>query len=117
MTQGSLRSGDIVLADFDPSVGNEFQKKRPAVVIEADALLPQSSLATIMPITSNMGSSVIADDIVITRDAQNNLYADSVVKVQYITSFDYSRFDKKIGRINVSAVSQIKAYLKKHFDI
>jgi mRNA interferase MazF len=117
MRQGSLRSGDIVWADFDPSIGHEFQKKRPAVVIEADNLLLQSSLATIIPITSNMGSSVIADDVVLMRDDQNKLYVDSVIKVQYITSFDYGRFDKKIGRINADTVSQIKSYLKKHFDL
>lgn len=116
--RGALRFSDIVLTNFDPSIGHEFQGKRPAVVIETDAQLSQSTLATIMPITSNMGGGVGADDdIPLFPDAQNNLFSDSVIKVQYITSVDYDRFCKKIGRVDANTLAQIKLYLKKHFDI
>jgi hypothetical protein len=43
--------------------------------------------------------------------------SDSIAKVYCITSFDYSRFEKVIGKINEEVKTKIKDYFKKHFDI
>ena len=114
--KGELEFGDVVWVEFDPSVGHEFQHKRPAIVVQSNEQLERSNLVTIVPLTSNTGNAIL-DDIVIVMDSDNNLRTDSVVKVYYITSFDYSRFDKKIGKIDVGVSVAIKSYLKKHFDI
>ena len=116
MRKGDLKFGDIVWTGFDPSVGHEFQDKRPAVVIQSDAQLQASNLVTVIPLTSKIGNRM-PDDIMITPDAQNNLRSDSIAKVYSISSFDYQRFDKKIGEIDTTTVSAIKDYLKKHFDL
>jgi mRNA interferase MazF len=34
--EGELRRGDVWLVSFDPSVGGEVQKTRPAVVLSHD---------------------------------------------------------------------------------
>ena len=114
--KGDLYFGDIVLAEFTPSVGHEFQSQRPAIVVQSREQSIKSNLVTVIPLTSKT-SKVMSDDIVIIADAVNNLRIDSVVKVYCITSFDYSRFVKKIGKINEKYVSTIKKYLKRHFDL
>ncbi|MDP3934919.1 MAG: type II toxin-antitoxin system PemK/MazF family toxin [Candidatus Giovannonibacteria bacterium] len=114
--KGDLEFGDIVLVSCDPSIGHEFKGKRPVVVIQSDEQLKRSNLVTIVPLTSNTGNT-ISDDIVVVTDSDNNLRTDSVAKVYHITSFDYSRFDKKIGKINANVSDAIKSYLKKHFDL
>ncbi|MFA4874408.1 MAG: type II toxin-antitoxin system PemK/MazF family toxin [bacterium] len=111
-----LQYGHIYLVDFEPSVGHEYQKKRPAVIIEADKGLRQSSLVTIMPLTSQM-EKAHQDDIAVRKNVHNRLFVDSVVKVHVITSFDRSRFIKRIGKMDDNVMGSIKAYLKKHFDI
>jgi len=116
MQKGDLEFGDVVWVEFDPSIGHEFQDKRPAIVIQSDEQLKRSNLVTIIPLTSNTGNT-ISDDIVVVMDSDNNLRTDSVAKVYCITSFDYSRFDKKIGKINADVSAAIKLYLKKHFDL
>jgi len=115
MRKGDLEFGDVVWVDFYPSVGHEFQNKRPAVVVQSNEQLKKSNLVTIVPLTSNTGNTT-PDDIMITKDFDNNLSSDSIAKVYCITSFDYFRFDKKIGKINADISIAIKSYLKKHFD-
>src|SRR3989338_1995411 len=111
-----LRLGDIVWTEFDPSVGHEYQDKRPAIVIKSNEQLNKSNLVTIVPLTSQSGN-IVGDDILIPADQENKLRIDSVAKVYCIMSFDYSRFLKIIGKINVKSISAIKRYLKKHFGI
>lgn len=114
--KGDLRFGDIVWTEFDPSVGHEYQDKRPAIVIQSDEQLNRSNLVTVIPLTSRSGN-IVGDDILIPADQKNKLRVDSVAKIYCIMSFDYSRFSKIVGKINVKSVSAIKYYLKKHFGI
>ena len=112
----NLRFGDIVWTNFDPSIGYEFKGNRPAIVIQSSKQLRKSNLVSLLPLTSNT-KNVISDDILISPDNQNKLYSASVIKVYYITTFDYSRIKSIIGRINNQVEKSIKSYLRKHFDI
>lgn len=114
--KGSLVCGDIVWANFNPSTGHEYKKGRPALIVQSDAKLSVSSLATIIPLSSKTAKAV-TDDILIAKNSDNNLFADSVLKVHYISSFDYVRFSKKVGRITQAQMSQVKSYLATHFDL
>lgn len=114
--KGDLEFGDVVWTEFDPSVGHEFQNKRPAIVIQSSEQLRTSNLVTVVPLTSNT-QNLTQDDILIPADSENNLKSNSVAKVYCVTSFDYSRFSKKIGKINVETISLIQVYLRKHFDL
>ncbi len=111
-----FKNGEIFIAKFDPSVGHEFQKDRPAIVVQSDKKLLGSSLITIVGMTSS-AKNMRRDDILVKKDSFNRLYLDSVIKVGAIYSFDRSRFIKKIGRIDPAIMNQIKSYLKTHFDL
>jgi mRNA interferase MazF len=101
---------------FTPSVGHEYQGKRPAVVIQANASLKKGNLATIMPLTSQITKSH-STDILVKKSVLNKLYGDSLVKVQSIESFDRSRFKKRIGTMENDVMVKVQTYLKEHFDI
>ena len=116
MQKGDLEFGDIVWAEFDPSIGHEYQNKRPAIVVQSNEQLKKSNLVTVIPLTAQ-AVNFIGDDLLIIADKINRLRTDSVAKVYCITSFDYSRFSKKIGRIDNDSMIAIKRYLKKHFSI
>lgn len=110
------RYGEIYLVNFDPSVGHEYQKCRPAVVIQSDFQLAKSNLVTIMPLTSQV-AKCYRDDIVVKPTAQNCLFAESVIKVYSITSFDNKRIIKHIGTMEETVLQKIRDYLKWHFRI
>ena len=48
-----LEQGDIIEVDFNPSVGHEPAKSRPAVVVTAYAFNSRSALAGVVPIQSS----------------------------------------------------------------
>lgn len=108
--------GSIWWVSFAPSIGHEFQGRRPAIVIQSDVSLRRANLITVMPLTSQIGKPH-GDDIFISADKRNNLYADSLVKAHHIESFDHGRFLKQIGQMREEDMKKIRAYLKTHFDI
>ena len=109
-----MNKGDIFLINFYPSVGSEFQKVRPSVILQSSVI--SSNLITVMPISSK--TSKIGDaDIFLKKDEKNRLFCDSVIKVTQISSFDRKRFLHFVGRVDRDIISQIDSYLKQHLDI
>lgn len=47
-----LEQGDIIEADFNPSVGYEPAKRRPAIVVSGYGFNSRSSLVSVVPITT-----------------------------------------------------------------
>jgi len=107
-----MDQGEIYLVNFEPSVGREYRKVRPALVIQSKKI--DSSLVTVMPISSNI-QSWQDPDILVQKDTKNRLMCDSVIKVRQVSSFDKRRFIKKIGEVNSPVIRKVRGYLRKHF--
>lgn len=108
--------GSIYLVNFDPSIGTEYQKVRPALVVQANGITGHSSLATIIPISSRIESRSM-HDIFLAKDDLNRLLHDSLLKVHQISSFDKLRFIHRIGTVQISIMDAVRAYLKIHFAL
>lgn len=111
-----MKQGEIWLVKFINSVGHEFKKERPALIIESNSQINKASVITIIPLTSKL-TNRISDDILISKNKNNNLYWDSLLKVHHIQSFDKTRFIKEIGIADAKTNIQVKSFLKKRFDI
>ena len=112
----NVKQGDLYLINFNPSVGHEYQGKRPAIIIQANIQIRKSNLITVMPLTSNI-ENCLNDDIIVRKSRINRLISDSVIKVYNIISFDYKRLINKIGVADEVILNQVKDYLKKHFGV
>jgi mRNA-degrading endonuclease toxin of MazEF toxin-antitoxin module len=111
-----MRQGEIWLITIPSSVGHEYFKDRPALIVQSNTITKKSKVCTVIPLTSNIGNRS-ANDIIIKSDSKNRLYCDSVLKVQHFYSFDRSRFIKKIGESDRENWKKLEEYIKKHFDI
>lgn len=111
-----MKQGEIWLVQFLNSVGREFKGARPALIIESDSQISKSNVFTILPLTSNINNK-LHDDILVTRDSQNKLFCDSILKVHQIQSFDRTRFIKRIGVVKKDILDQVKDYLRSHFEL
>lgn len=109
-----MKQGEIWFVEFTGQ-GHEYQKTRPAVIVESNGQLKVTSVITVVPITKQQEKH--KDDIFIVKDEINHLLYDSVVKVHQIQTFDKSRFVKKIGNIDKEIMEEIKIYLRRHFEI
>jgi mRNA interferase MazF len=106
-----FQCGQLWLVNFNPSVGHEYQKIRPALVIQQNRYIPQSNLLTIIPLSSQTVKSV-ACDFLIPKDTQNRLMKDSLLKIYQISSFDKSRFIKYIGHLNTPLMKQVDTQIQ-----
>ncbi|MFD1125240.1 type II toxin-antitoxin system PemK/MazF family toxin [Lentilactobacillus raoultii] len=48
------QQGDLVYLNFNPSVGREIKKRRPAIVVSSDSFNLRTGFVTICPITSTV---------------------------------------------------------------
>ena len=111
-----MQQGDIYITDFEPSVGREYKKERPAVIVSGTTAISNSPLITVMPITSNIKNKRL-DDIAIDKNSMNKLHKNSIIRVADIYSFDRKRLKARIGVIENNIMAKIKSYIPKHFDL
>ena len=116
MIGGSIQPFDIWLVCSDPSVGNEFYGKRPAVVIQENFLPEGAGLYTVM-LMSSFKEKRWEHDILVPVTENNRLWKPTLVKVRHIQSFDSSRFLRKIGALEEEWKGRLQSYLHIHFGL
>jgi mRNA interferase MazF len=108
----NFRYGQIWLVNFDPSFGHEYKKVRPALIIQNDEYIESSDLLTVIPISSQITKQTELD-ILLRKDPQNRLMANSLIKTKQISSFDKRRFIKFVGSVNEDTMEKVKTNIKK----
>ena len=101
-----FQRGQIWLVNFDPSIGHEYKKVRPALIIQHEKYISSSSLLTVIPISSQITKSTELD-VLLKKDAQNRLMKDSLLKTKQVSSFDKKRFLKFIGTLDEQTMQNI----------
>lgn len=112
-----MNTKEIWLVNFDPTVGSEISKKRPAVIVNDDSIgvLP---LRVIVPITNWNERYNSADWMVkIVPDSLNNLTKDSVIDCFQVKSVSTDRITRQIGTIDDNTFEMIKDSLRNVFDL
>ncbi len=79
----NINQGEIWMVNFEPSIGSEIQKLRPAIVVNDDKI------------------------------GRYGLAKDSSIECFQIKSFAVDRFDKKIGEIDKSLLLQVHKTIAK----
>lgn len=81
-------AGDIIYIDFDPSVGAEIQKRRPAIVISNNMLMTTSPFVWLVPIShGNYNGVSYPLHVLLNERTQIN----GTVYTEQLKSFDYTK--------------------------
>jgi len=102
-----FQKGQIWLVNFDPSFGHEYKKVRPALIVQNNRYVESSNLLTVIPISSQT-TKPTGLDILLKKNSQNRLMADSLLKTKQISSFDKRRFIKLIGTVNKETIEEVE---------
>ncbi|HOO52450.1 MAG TPA: type II toxin-antitoxin system PemK/MazF family toxin [Alphaproteobacteria bacterium] len=107
-----MRQGEIWEINLSPTVGAEIKKKRPAIIINDDAIgiLP---LKVIVPITEWKDRFQGAIWLVrIEPDNENKLIKTSAIDTFQIRSVSTKRFLRKTGSVSSNVLNEIKTAIK-----
>ncbi len=105
------RRGDIYLVNFDPTVGAEIRKTRPALVIQNDISNKYSPITIVAAITSKFDEPPYPTDVII-EPAESGLPLRSAVILNQIRSVDRRRLLTRLGRATPATMARIDQALQ-----
>ena len=111
----SIKRGNIFLVTFDPTVGAEAKKTRPALVVSNDLNNAHSPIVSISPITSNV-KRVYSFEVEIPS-GPGGLIVRSKVMVNQTRAVDKIRLVKKLGDLPEEIMAQVNEALKLHYGL
>ena len=98
---------EIWLVDFEPQIGSEILKTRPAIVISIDAM-SSFPIRLVVPIRDYKDHhDGMFCFIPIEPDRLNGLNKKSTIDCSQVKSFDIKRFKKRLGKISKEQLDEL----------
>lgn len=116
-TSSNYGLGSICLMSFDPAIGSEIRKTRPAVIISG-TIFNQRSKVTVLPITSSSPRDRLLPVVlpIIPYDSNGISLKSFVVCIDPMT-FDKRRLVKYLGELASSQIQGIQQILSNYLDL
>ena len=100
------KRGEVYLVNFDPTVGREIRKTRPAVVIQNDVSNKHSEVIIVSAISSANSSDPYPNEVFVKK-GEGGLDCDSFILLNQIRTIDKTRLLKKLGVLKPHTVGCI----------
>ena len=97
-----MKRGEIWWVNFNPSVGGEPQKVRPAVIVSNDASNANINRVQVVPLTSRT-ERVYACEALVTAGGQK-----SKALASQVTTAAKERLTKKLGKLSAADMRQVE---------
>lgn len=106
-----MKRGELWWVNFDPSVGGEIRKKRPAVIISKGAADKHLSTVQVVPLTTKVGRVYPSESVVMLNDRQNKAMSDQ------FTTVSKHRLINRAGRLTNADVRKVEHAVKVQFGL
>jgi mRNA interferase MazF len=100
------RRGEVYLVNFDPTLGAEIQKTRPALIVQNDIANRHSAITIVAAITSQFDHPLYPTEVLISPP-QGGLRTDSVALLNQIRSIDKQRLIRRLGTLKPETMDRV----------
>ncbi len=106
-----MKRGEVWWVEFDPSVGSEIRKTRPAVIVSNDAANRNLLRVVVVPITSNTDRQYPGEALVTIAEKQGKVMADQIMAA------DKSRLKKQLCTLSKADMLAVENAILVHLGM
>ena len=97
--------------EFDPSVGTEIRKTRPAVIVSNNAANRNLARVVVVPITSNTGRLYPGEAVVSVDGQSSKAMADQIMAA------DKARLKSQLGTVSKADMQAVEDAIRVHLGL
>lgn len=103
--------GEVWWVEFDPALGSEIRKTRPAVVVSNDAANRNLARVVVVPLTSNHGRVYPGEAVVTIAGQTSKAMADQIMAA------DKTRLKRQVGQLTRADMRAVEEAIQVHLAL
>lgn len=106
-----MKRGEVWWVEFDPALGTEIKKTRPAVIVSNDAANRNLARVVVVPLTSNTGKAYPGEAVVVIAGQASKAMADQIMAA------DKARLKNQLGSLAKADMLAVEDAIKVHLGL
>ena len=106
-----MKRGEVWWVNFEPSIGGEIRKKRPAVIVSNNAANQFLNRVQVVPLTSSVGKLYPSEAYITLRGKKAKAMADQ------LTTVSKKRLINRVGTVSNAELEGIKRAISIQLDL